>query len=128
MKDISPTQWADRFNIPERARELRRALLFDLSFGPMGREYWEDAEDIRPWRGFSAGMRELSELLETCLPRTVWYDDDSDTFETSNPFDNPDNWETTGDPDADDSGYIGPESVYELDPWQHYLGELFEYA
>ncbi len=74
----SIAQWA-RDQYPQfpwqRFDELRRMANYELLYGPLGADYWRDAEELdTPWPGFVSACAMLRDLLDD-LPTLYYFEE-----------------------------------------------------
>ena len=53
--------------------KLRNCALYDLHFGPMGKQYYADSADFPNWPGYTEAIAKLEEWASTNLS-PVWVD------------------------------------------------------
>ena len=58
--------------------DLHRALVCELYYGPLGADYWTEADPLSvPWPGFTAALRRVADLIDD-LPGELYYFPDHD--------------------------------------------------
>jgi hypothetical protein len=68
----------------EKTKKLRQCALFDVNYGPMGAEYYCEAEGVEDWPGYVKAIDQLREWASENI-QTTWFDVQAEFVQTDEP-------------------------------------------
>jgi hypothetical protein len=98
-----------------------RSLNWELWNGPLPSDYWTECEPLvyYEWSGWEKACEDIADILQD-LPSHIYYSEDADCIDISNPDDNPENW--TKYEDSDEYFWSGFD-YWKLNPRKYVLHE-----